>query len=88
MLRVLLEVVLPFAAPFLVFAAWRLLVARGGRMLDRIPWFMLTACGLLLVVASFFAMALVTGFGPGGIYIPPHVEDGAVVPGRFVPKPP
>jgi hypothetical protein len=88
MLRALIEVVLPFAAPFLVFVLWRLLVTRGRGVLERIPWFMLTACGLLLVVASFFAMAMITGAGPDQVYVPPHVDQGAVVPGRFVPKPP
>jgi hypothetical protein len=88
MLRILLEVVLPFAAPFLVFVAWRLLVTRGRRLLEHIPWFALTTLGLVLVVASLASLAFLTGENPQQAYIPPHLEHGVVVPGRFVPASP
>jgi MFS superfamily sulfate permease-like transporter len=87
MLRILIEVLFPFVAPFLVFAAWRLLVTRGRGFLDRVPWFVLTASGLVLVLATLLSMAFVTGDEPDQVYVPPHVRDGQVVPGRFMPRP-
>ena len=42
----------------------------------------LTTAGLALLVVSLFATGLLSGSEPGGVYVPPHVEDGRVVPGR------
>lgn len=86
MLRILLEVVLPFAAPFLVFLAWRLLVTRGQGLLARTPWYALTVCGLALACLSLVSLAFLGEGDPEGVYEPPHLEDGRVVPGRVRPR--
>lgn len=88
MWRVLVEVVLPFALPFLAFFAWRLLVTRGQGLLEQIPWYALTILGLLLVIASLVSLATMPGVQPNVTYVPPHMENGQVVPGRFVPAAP
>ncbi len=85
MLRILVEVVLPFAAPFLLFLAWRLLVTRGQGLLARTPWYILTVCGLVLVCLSLASLALLGEGDPRGVYIPPHLENGQVVPGSVRP---
>jgi hypothetical protein len=84
--RFLLEVALPFLAPFLAFFAYRLLVTRGRSFLEHTPWYMLAAFGVLLAIASLVSLAFTEGFDPGGTYVPPHVEDGRIVPGHVVPK--
>ncbi len=87
MLRVLLQAVVPFAAPFLVYFVWRLLVTRERAFLDRTPWYALTLAGIVLAAASVASLAFVTGASPERIYVPPHMQDGLVVPGRFEPAP-
>jgi cytochrome bd-type quinol oxidase subunit 2 len=46
------------------------------------PWLWLMAAGLVLLTLSFLALGLVGGNPPGGVYVPPHVEDGKLVPGQ------
>ena len=76
MLRVFLQVALPFLAPFLAFAAYRLLVTRGRGFLGRTPWFLLTATGMLLACASLVSLAFLGGDPPGGAYVPSRIENG------------
>jgi hypothetical protein len=85
MLRVFLQAVLPFLAPFLLFAIYRLLVTRGRGFLGQTPWFLLTAVGLALACASFVSLAFLGGDAPGGVYVPPRIEDGRIVPGEVKP---
>lgn len=84
MVRVLLEIVLPFLAPFVLFYAYRLLVTRGQRFLAT-PWFLLTVVGLILACASLASLAFFGGQAPRGVYVPPHLENGKVVPGAMQP---
>jgi Family of unknown function (DUF6111) len=86
MLRIFLEVVLPFLAPFLAFGAYRLLVTRARGFLERTPWFVLTATGMVLACASLVSLAFLGGEKPGGTYVPPHIEDGRIVPGEVKPR--
>ena len=76
---------LPFLAPFILFFAYRLLVTRGQRFLLSTPWFVLTAAGLVLVCAGLAALAFLGGQEPRGTYVPPHLENGRVVPGAVRP---
>jgi hypothetical protein len=85
MLRIFLEVVLPFLVPFVAFGAYRLLVTRGAGFLDRTPWFMLTAAGMLLACASLISLAFLGGERPGGAYVPSRIENGRIVPGEVKP---
>ena len=85
MARVLLQIVLPFLAPFILFCLCRLLVTRGRGLLESAPWFALTVSGLALACVSLVTLAFTGGWEPGGEYVPPHLEDGRVVPGRVVP---
>jgi predicted PurR-regulated permease PerM len=78
--RVLLEIVLPFLAPFVAFYLYRLLVTRGQGFLERTPWSVLTALGLALACFALTLLAFMGGEPPGGEYVPPHVENGQIVP--------
>jgi hypothetical protein len=50
------------------------------------PWTALFASGLVLVAASFVFWGLFENRNQRGVYIPPHLEDGRLVPGRVVPE--
>lgn len=84
MARIALLELLAFFLPFAIFAAWRLLVTRAGRLLENTPWFLLVVSGLVLVCASFVLFVLLEpGAPPDATYVPPHLEDGRLVPGGF-----
>ncbi len=83
--RIFLQAVLPFLAPFLIFAVYRLLVTRGRGLLGHTPWFLLTAAGMVLACASLVSLAFLGGYAPGGVYAPPRIEDGRIVPGQVKP---
>ncbi len=58
MTRILLQVVLPIAAPFVIYVGWRLLTRGrpGLANLNEGPWFWLIGAGLLLVIAGLFSL--------------------------------
>ena len=87
MLRAWLQVLIPFLAPFVVYFVWRLLVTRERAFLERTPWYALTVAGIVLAALSVASLAFVTGAPPEQVYVPPHMENGEVVPGRFLPAP-
>jgi hypothetical protein len=73
-----------FVAPFVAYALF-LWATRAG-VLDisawsapRLVW--LTIAALVLVIASFLALAEFGGAPPGSIYVPAHMENGRLVPG-------
>ena len=84
--RLLLDVVL-FLLPFFLYGIyWRAIgYAASQRKARAHPWALLTAAGLVLVILSFVWWGLSGGETTSGVYVPPHVEDGEVVPGQFVP---
>jgi len=78
-----------FLLPFFLYSIYWRVVLKSGKAKENLvyPWIALTATGLLLVIASFIIWAIVEGGPTDGIYIPPHLEDGEVVPGQFQPTP-
>ena len=87
--RILLDLLL-FLLPFVLYAIyWRL--ARKGdpeQAARPHPWAMLFIAGLALVAASFVWLGLTEGEHEKGVYVPPHNENGKVVPGHIEKKPP
>ena len=73
-----------FAAPFAAYALF-LWVTKAGVLdvaawpLPRLIW--LTIAALVLVIASFLALAAFRGAPPGSVYVPAHLENGRFVPG-------
>jgi len=84
--RILLDIVL-FLLPFFLYGIyWRAIGRAASKGKTRVhPWTILTAGGLILVILSFVWWRLSNGETTEGIYVPPHVEDGEVVPGQFAP---
>jgi hypothetical protein len=84
MLRAIIEEVLLFVLPFCVFAGY--LVVNRRNPLDVEHWsrhvFWLAIVGLSLAI-GLVAYSGWTAPRSKGVYEPPHMEDGKLVPGRF-----
>lgn len=94
MLRSLLMVLLPLAAPTLIYLAYVLTVERRRALAGpdaarpwwvAAPWVPLIGSGVALVAVVLVGWALLGGGEPGRAYVPAHVVDGEVVPGTTVP---
>lgn len=89
MTRFFLQAILPFLLPTLVFVLWVMLSQRHDHeksTIERIaggPWFWLVVAGFVLFVIGLGFLAI-EGEPPGGVYVPPYLEDGRIVPGRVV----
>jgi hypothetical protein len=87
MIRTLAMRALLFALPFLIYGIYLLWLRRAGTTVSRHPWTPLIIVGLLLVALSFVVLGLTEGESTKGVYIPPHVVNGKVVPGHVARKP-
>ncbi|HEX6978388.1 MAG TPA: hypothetical protein VF342_03735 [Alphaproteobacteria bacterium] len=93
--RILLLYVLPILLPTLAYLAWlaveRRRVARAGeanmRRWPDLPWLSLLLLGLALAVTAGVVKHLVTASGTQGVYVPPRLIDGRIVPGHVEPAP-
>ena len=76
-----------FLLPFALYAAYLRLRKHDEEAPSRQhPWTALFISGLVLVAASFVFWGLLENANQRGVYIPPHLEDGRLVPGRVVPE--
>jgi uncharacterized membrane protein (DUF485 family) len=85
MARSLLESLGLFASPFLLYALFLIFRARHPLLVaswsrGAVSWLILG--GLGLVIASFVVAGLTSG-RQSGTYIPAHIENGTLAPGRF-----
>ncbi|MDI9846860.1 DUF6111 family protein [Rhodoblastus sp. 17X3] len=85
MARSLLESLGLFAAPFLLYALF--LIYRSRHPLVVAHWsrgalFWLTLAGLCLAIAGFLYAGFF-GANSAGVYVPAHIENGRLTPGRF-----
>lgn len=78
--RVFLTIIVPLLLPTALYAAWRVL---AGKQIN-IPavWIWLAVAGLALASAMLVLVSVDFGEPKEGKYVPPHVSDGAVVPGH------
>lgn len=94
MSRILITYVLPFFLPILTYSAWvwyrtRYVAQHGGEAPDfeKGPWPLLLFAGALLAIAVLGVSAFFQGNSPDeGVYVPPRVEKGVVVPGHIEPR--
>ena len=86
MIRPVLTEVLLFLLPFAVYAVF-LLATRNGVLLSSswspriLVW--LTAIALILMIGSFLVLAHFDREPAGSMYVPPHMENGKLIPGQF-----
>ena len=82
--RIFFDVLL-FLLPFALYLAYLRLREHDEEMASKQhPWTALFISGLVLVAASFVFWGLFENANQRGVYIPPHLEDGRLVPGRVI----
>ena len=84
MTRILLEYLLPLLAPTILYFLWMRFAANPQQQRET-PWLWLAAAGLVLTVVMLAAFEL-GGGNKNDLYVPPHIENGTLVPGHFVPR--
>ena len=86
MLRVLLTVLLPMAAPFLIYLGWVWLLRRnaGPTELRDAPWVWILSAGILCALAGFIYLYVTGAHDPSTKLVPPALIDGVVVPAHPV----
>lgn len=88
MIRPLLIEIGLFLAPFVAYAAY--VWFAKGEMLEQEHWplrvvAILAGIALTLVAACFLLIVHFSGAPPGSTYVPAHIEDGKLIPGRVEP---
>lgn len=87
--REILTLVVPLVLPTLVYLLWlqgaRRFAASGALAWRRLPWVWLALTGVGLTAIVLFVVTVGFGTAMPGIYVPPRVENGQIVPGHFVP---
>ncbi len=86
MIRPVLTELALFVVPFALYALFLWATKRGG-VLERVNWplshvLWLLIAAFLLVIGSFIVLSHWGGAPPRSTYIPAHLEDGKLVPGR------
>jgi len=93
MLRELLTLIVPLLLPTALYLVWlrALRWAEGSEAVawHKLPWVWLAATGVGLTALVLFVVTVGFGTATPGVYVPPHVEHGQIVPGHIAPgKPP
>jgi hypothetical protein len=92
MLRVFLTIVLPLLVPTAIYLLWMGIVGamQEGSTISwtALPWIWLAGAGVVLLVIVLFVVTVHFGAPQEGVYVPPHLEDGQIVPGHIEPKSP
>ena len=85
MISRILFVGLLFLLPFALYAVYlRVREVDEEVASKQHPWTALFISGLVLVAASFLFWGLFENAKQRGVYVPPHLEDGRLVPGRVI----
>ena len=84
MSRIVLEPVL-FLAPFAAYALYLILRARYPLEVEHWTRGRVSAMTLIGLAAAVLGLVALDAFAPRGrgVYVPAHIENGALVPGRF-----
>jgi hypothetical protein len=92
MLRELLTLVVPLLLPTLLYLLWLRAVrwseAGGAVAWQKLPWVWLAVTGVALTALVLFVVTVGFGTATPGIYVPPRVENGRIVPGHIEPAKP
>lgn len=88
MTRVALTIILPLLLPTALYLLWAFAAGRlaepSALVWRGLPWGWLAICGAVLAAAVLVLVSQLGGVR-NGTYVPPHVEDGRVVPGHMQP---
>ncbi len=90
-MRQFLTIILPLIAPTLLYVLYVTVVegrrVRAAEAGERPPWWValpwpwLVAAGVTLLAVTLGTVALTSGFKPGAVYVPAHLENGRLTPG-------
>jgi len=83
--RTVLEPLVLFLSPFAVYAVYLALRARYPLEVEHWTRGRVSVMTLIGLAAAVLGLIAVNAFAPRGrgVYVPAHVENGALVPGRF-----
>lgn len=86
--REILTLVVPLLLPTLLYLVWlratRWSEAGSARAWRGLPWVWLALTGVALTAVVLFVVTVGFGTEMPGIYVPPRVENGQIVPGHFI----
>jgi hypothetical protein len=89
MLREFLTLVVPLLLPTALYLVWlramRWSEAGGAVAWHKLPWVWLALTGVVLTALVLFVVTVGFGTTVRGTYVPPHVENGRIVPGHIEP---
>ena len=87
MIRVVIENIVLFLLPMVIYVAYVLLTRKPGEkegVLDDAPFFWLMLAGTVLVLVVLVAFGSTSGGKPGQSYVPPSLsKDGKIEPGQL-----
>lgn len=86
-MRIFLAYIVPLLMPTVVYLLWLRFAPANGGGERGVPWLWLAGAGVVLAAIVLAGLAL-SGGSPDGIYVPPHVENGKIIPGQVLPKNP
>jgi hypothetical protein len=90
--REILTLVVPLILPTLLYLAWLRLMhwseAGDAVTWHKLPWVWLVVTGVVLTALVLFVVTVGFGSAVPGIYVPPRVDNGHIVPGHIVPVKP
>jgi hypothetical protein len=88
--RVLLTIVLPLLLPMALYLVWAVTLRRlerhGPAWWTAWPWVWLAGAGIALLAIVLFVVTVHFGGPREGVYVPPHLQNGQIVPGHIEPK--
>lgn len=81
-MRGILQALIPFLAPFLLYVAWAWLARRPEHGEPRaVPWIALSAAGLALSAGALLWFAETNALPPDAAYQPARIEGGRIIDG-------
>jgi hypothetical protein len=87
--REFLTLFVPLVLPTILYLVWLRAVrwsqAGGAMSWRRVPWVWLGVTGVALTALVLFIVTVHFGTSMPGVYVPPHVENGQIVPGHIQP---
>ena len=86
--REFLTLFVPLLLPTVLYLVWLHAVRRppaGAAGWRRLPWAWLALGGVALTALVLFVVTVQFGSTRPGVYVPPRVEDGRIVPGHIEP---
>lgn len=89
-MRVFLTIVLPLLLPTAIYLLWVAVVSgpHEGTAISwaAMPWVWLAGAGALLLAVVLVVVTVHFGSPQEGVYVPPRLEDGQIVPGHIQPN--